>query len=784
MATNTAPTASSNPTPAPALWHAPIFVVGVVAIVGVWFCRPLLRGDCHNRHERDLASARQILSRADGDASYALELIQRALDAANLPADQLAQAAFLAGSAHVRLAEKADRVQAKASWLEAREMLQQAQTADLGEEDAHLLRYRLGKAGFYIGDDPARAIADLEATIDFAEDRAEGYRLIQEAYLKTNPPNLAKAIEANRKLRDIGGVSLAELNEAKLAGGEILLRMGQFAEARQSLEKIPDQAPPGTLLKARLLMARSFQEEKQWNEASRLYVLVLSETRVPLPEPALVHYNRGICYRQLNQVSDAARAWRLCLKEANGPEVQAAALSLAELTLAEPSAHESAVDMLKLALARVESPAAWTNPLIDLVKARDIFERSIQTLRQVTRYDLTSRAIELYARIAPPRRIIVLQAETKAEWGKAMLESAKGKPTDEQAEQAKKLLAQSAEAFGKLADEANVSPADRSTYLWACAQSAILARDDKQSRLRLEDFVNLGAEPAKMGEAWYQLGELYRKAKNKEQAGIAYRKCQQFDDIHATCRANYQLAMAAVEANEPEEAETALIINLKMLRFDNDHDALRQTIFTLGNLFYQRKRYAQLVRWLEDALGKFEASPEVFLARFQLADSYRQLGLLASQSNLISEGMTAASQQFFLSQRNMWRQKAADEFAALEALLDTAQGKEMLTPRLRRDVPLIAAKCLCDAGKWEKSLLIYQKIVERNPGKLEAIDALAGAMSCHVGLEQLDHVRACLIQIQKTLPEIPDLPAQSRQAWERWIEEAKKGIKDIPEGKQ
>ena len=769
MATNTAPTASPNPPPAPALWQVPLFVVGVAALAGVWFARPWLHGGECIRVTRDLASARQILGRVDGDAGYALELSQRVLDAPDLPPEKVGEATFLAGSAYVRLAEKADGVQAAASWAKAREWLEQAQRADLGDEDRHQLVFRLGKVGFYTGDDNGRVIRNLEEAIGFVDNRAEGYRLIQNAYLRQKPPDLTKAMEANRNLRN-SEASLAEQTEAKLAGGEILLRMGKPAEARDSLKHIPDSAPPAILVKARLLMARSHQEEKQWADAVRLYVLVLNETSVPLPEPAVIHYNRGVCYRQLGQVIEAVKAWRMCLKEAFGPEVQAAALSLADLQITEPS-PEPAVEMLALAVSRVDSPTAWANPHIDLARARDICERAVQTLRGAAQYEMTAKAIEHYGRIGLPRRVTILRAETKAEWGKALLEPAKGKPTDEQTTLAKRLLTQSAEAFGKLADESGVTPADRSMYLWACAQSAIPAQDDTLARLRLEAFVRLDLDATKMGKAWYQLGELYRRANNKEQAGIAYRKCQQYDDIHATCQANYQMAMAHVEANNPDEAEIVLVMNLKMLRFDSDPEALRQTLFTLGDLLYQRKHYVRLVRWLEDALGKFQdKAPEVFLARFQLADSYRQIGLQKTPGYTSDDGGSPESKEFFLTQRKIWQQKAADEFAALEMLLDTPEGKDVLTPRLRKEIPFIAAQCLYDVGNWKEALTIYEKLAERHAGKVEAMLALGGAVGCHTWLKQPDHVKARLLQMQQMLPE---LPSDARPAWEKWLEQAK-----------
>ena len=67
--------------------------------------------------------------------------------------------------------------------------------------------------------------------------------------------------------------------------------------------------------------------------------------------------------------------------------------------------------------------------------------------------------------------------------------------------------------------------------------------------------------------------------------------------------------------------------------------------------------------------------------------------------------------------------------------------------------------------------------------RIEALDALAGAVSCHAALEQVDHLKQCLIQIQQLLPKIPDLPAKNRQAWEQWLKDATNAIKDPGDAK-
>src|SRR5262245_46082162 len=113
MATSTATTGTGGPAPpaesaAQPLWQAPVFVLGVVALVGVWLGRPWWGPGPGRLVGRDLAQARQLLARPDGDAEAALKLAQRALDAAEAFPERAGEAALLAGSAHIRLAERAD----------------------------------------------------------------------------------------------------------------------------------------------------------------------------------------------------------------------------------------------------------------------------------------------------------------------------------------------------------------------------------------------------------------------------------------------------------------------------------------------------------------------------------------------------------------------------------------------------------------------------------------------------------------------------------------------------
>jgi tetratricopeptide (TPR) repeat protein len=800
MTTVTAPGGSASGSqarrvdpPVRPLWQAPIFVLGVAALVGMAVARPFAPVGPAQRLSRDLARARDILARSNGDPSDALELSLAAMAPENADRfpDRMAVAAFLAGTAHMRLAEKSPPTRASEAWRRARQYFEQAQheQADhpgLSDDDQAKLVFRLGKVGFYTGDDLNRVIARLEEGTPRGDNRAEGYGLLAAAYLNLNPPNLQKALECNRKLRDeADDATEAQLTAAQLLGGELLLRMGKPDEARQSLKMITEQAAPEVLARARLLRARCHQDEKHWGDAAQLYQSILADSRVPVPEPAWVYYNLGLCYRELDQPKDAANAWQECVKLASGEESQAAAMVLVELRLLE-NAHERALDELTRAVAKVHSPADWHNQFMPKRRAIPIFERAGEAFRKAGRYELASKLIEPYSRLAPPLKVLLMRGESAAEWAAAKaLDARKPGASPELEKESLALFVQAADAYSEAAGHPGLTPAEQGMYLWASAAAYQSAKDPVKVMERLEKFVTLNVDSEKLGEAYYHLGDVYLQGKDNASASANYRKCISQGETHYAHLARYQLAMMAINEKRWDEGLGALVLNIKYLRDGNDPEALAQSLFALGDLLYQRGDYRGVVHYLEDAhaLGrfkenpKFKDNPEVTRARYELADSYRQIAANESQSNLQDPSMSPETRAHYQAEQRKWLQRAAEEFASLDAYLLTEAGKDQLTPRQRTDVPVITAKCWFNLGEYDKALAIDDRLIARYPNQLEGLEALGGAVQCHAAKGQLDKVRWRLIQIETLLPKMPE---EVRKSWEPWLIDCVKLLKDLP----
>jgi tetratricopeptide (TPR) repeat protein len=773
MATTTVPTPSSTATKdpradRPPLWQAPLFVVGVGALVAVWLGRPVWFDTPTRRVERELAQVRSLLERPESDPEQAVQCARQAVAESDAVQERAGEACYWLGSALIRLAERGSAEKSPAVWREARENLERAKQYGVPEAMQPLLNYRRAKVGLYAGEEITRVLARLEATVPLSDARAEGYALLTQAYLRSPKPDLEKALEANNKLRGVPEVSEADLARAKLVGGELQFRLGKPEEARKNLAMIGEQAPPEIRNRARLLGARSYQQERKWDKAIGLYQEALADGRVPPGELASVHFQLGSCFRETDQLAEAAHYWQECLKRSETPEAVLASLYL----LALPDARPERLDTLANLFARYRTPEDWNHPLLDLTGVRAAFERAAQALRRHGQPELALRLLDVYGRLAVPGRTLVLKSEIRAEWARQYQQRAARAETPELAKQAEAEAGTqfrlAAEASAEAAGLDGLEPKDRVRLLWSSASHYQACADWKKAGEFLEMVLGQEPEELRKGEGWFRLGEARRQEDNSAGAAEAYRKCLEFPTRFAAL-ARYQLALASLESGDLEDAEEALKVNIDTLRFAPDQEALEKSLFKLGSLLYQRRKYRLAVHRLEEAINRFRDDPEVPQARFQLADAYRQISLQENQSLLLDEKMSPEKRAHFEQENRMWLRKAAEEFDQLDRFLDTLAGQNALTPELRVKVPFITARCWLNAKNPGKALEIYQRLSGRYAGKVEQLDALGGVVSCYALVGDEDKVRQHLVQIQMLLPGMEEAV---RVPWQQWVEEA------------
>jgi hypothetical protein len=789
MASN-APTsygAAGTAPPLRQLWQVPTFLLGLLALAGVWVARPLWQTTPCRDEDRTLAAVRRHLNERDFDRAVADG--EQALAQAHGPAHH-GEAHFLLGSAHVGLAEKAAPPDGRDSWRRARYHLEQAEALGVPEADAPRLTYRLGKAWAHTDQEPRRVIDYLSASVEAgagdATDAARGYALLADAHLRLPEPDLAAALAANEKLLQQPIVSEEVLAPARLLRGEMLHRLGRDAEARAAWKNVGAHAPPALAAQARLLRARSLEADAQWAEAADAWREALADRRSPPRDRHVVLYHLGLCLRNTDQKAEAAPAWEECVRlNAPGDEVPAAALGLAELR-ARGDAPAAALEPFERAVRDVKAPADWVNALVTLERARDAFELGCRACREAEAHEPAVRLARLYERLAVPGRAQELRGLAAEAWARDRQEQAgRAKPDGARAllAEAAGLLVRAGEAHEQSA-ALRAAPGERAESLWRAGQLYAEGRDFKRAVAAYDGFLREAQRPEalqagtyarRLGEAWYRLAEARRALHDEPAALAAFRECLKWPGRYGY-RARYQLAIAEKVRGKLDDAKEMLEQNLALLRRESleerDPEAKEKTLFALGDVYFERRELkgelAKAITTLEGALEQFAASPDALFARYQLAESYRLLADQLSQSLGPQERLSVEARLRIEQEVAHHRERAVANYEELSRLLLAKPARNQDEDSLLVYASFTTADCRFLLGDYEGAGRAYEALAQRYKGRVEQFNALAGVVRCYSvpGSPSPEKARKALEEVRAGLD---SLDPPTRQEFERWL---------------
>src|SRR5262249_22749102 len=238
---------------------------------------------------------RDVLKQPHAPADRVLGLAETALAQTERFPAYVGETHFLLGSVYQRLAEEGPPERAPELYRKARTHLERAEKLGVLEVDRHRLLYRLGKVWYHTGADLKHTIKYLSSSIETVvdEDRAEGYGLLAQAYLRLPTPDLDAALKANE--RQIEHTDDEEiLVPARLLRADLLMRQKKYGEALKAFEGIASSAPRELRVRARVLEARCCQEERRWGKAVLCWNEVLQFPKDVPGGPGLIYYSLGV----------------------------------------------------------------------------------------------------------------------------------------------------------------------------------------------------------------------------------------------------------------------------------------------------------------------------------------------------------------------------------------------------------------------------------------------------------------------------------------------------------
>lgn len=793
MATESAPTTRSHALPAAGrkprlrqLWQVPIFFLGTLSLATVCLARPI-RTHANSREqqfEQSVQAVRALLSQPEASGEEIVSRAEGVLNQARAYPRRAGEAQFLLGSAYLRLVERTPAPEPRA---QAVYHLELADKLGVPERDQHKLAYRLGKLLYEAQADPQRVIELLSQSVaDAADDPAEGYALLTQAYLRLPEPDVKAALEANAQLLQLPTDNDELLAPARLMRGELLLRLEKPAEAREALKRLKPPAAPELVARAMYLRAESHQQQGQWAEAAALWEEALQqgaglENRPTTLSAARLNYFLGVCYQHLERPRDAERTWEQALPGAGDEEGSALALGLADLRLLGNNPL-SALESFERAVRAVKTPEDWRNPLINLDHARQLFERGCLIYRETGRYDQSIQLAHVYQKLALPGMAQNLLAQAAEAAARVKQDDAKGGKPDEasrgKTEAAQALFRRAAAAYEASADAAG-NPADRAERLWLSGESYRNGKDPARALAVLDRFLKQQPTPEHLGEAWFCIAEAHRALNHSEDALAAYENALKSRGPYEY-EARYQQAKAYMARGKWDRAKDILERNLHLLRQNPvESEAHEKTLLELGNLLYQRANYSEASEHLKELLESYKASSNAIKARYQLAECYRQLAEREKQ-NLGLDGMKGSS--FLLhvqTQYRTWLKLAAEEYQRLEADL---AARHVTSPLSRADEAYLTyasfteAHCLSNLGDYDEARRLAELLALRYHHRVESLIALRLVRECQFragrskeAQETLERMRTALAGMNDDAFDKQPPEALNRPGWEAWL---------------
>jgi tetratricopeptide (TPR) repeat protein len=763
------------------LWQVPVFFAGLLALVLAGIAQPLFQPDEQDQLESVLVSLRQYAGGASCSLDQFLERAEPLFTQADRCPTQAAEAHYLAGCLYQSQAQKLSGKEASESWQQARRHLEQADRLGIPEGDRQRLTYRLARSWLHTGENTQRVIEAMTAAIAGADDRAEAYDLLSRAYLSLPQPDLQGALLANKKLLDLPTVKEEILAPARLLRGQLLLQLQQPGEARDVLAFVKPPAPAALVRQARYLRAQSFQEEEQWDEAAAQWKTLLTERGLEAGEQGRYLYQLGVCHRHLEELDEATRAWEQAMVKPSGEDAQAAAISLAELRLLGPN-PQGALAAFEQAVHNVKKPEDWQNPLFDLTRVREVFERGCLVYHVTGRYDQSMQLALLYEKLAAPGASANLFAQAaEAEARVKRDEAAKEKVEVTRhllAEVAHGLFRQAARKFE--ASAAALAPAEQGERLWRAASCYLHGEDPEAALPLLERCIQLGHPADRLDEAWFRVGEARRTTGKPAEAMAAYEQCLNIrhSGTHAY-RARYQKALLHIARGEIDQAMTALEENLGLLQAEPDREAEEKCLYELGSLLIHRPEGLTMAEFrLRQALERYPDSPRALRGRFDLGACYfaqaeKEAGILREP-----EQTSNAAKASHRAEYQKWLQLAEKAYEGLMGLLEErlASAGTLSTEedRLLRQSSFAAAQCRFEQGQYGRAIELYEVLAGRYRQQVESLHALAGIAKCHWAREQTALAQVAVERVRAALKEMPDDAFKdcrlTRANWEEWLQ--------------
>ncbi len=243
----------------------------------------------------------------------------------------------------------------------------------------------------------------------------------------------------------------------------------------------------------------------------------------------------------------------------------------------------------------------------------------------------------------------------------------------------------------------------------------------------------------------------------------------------------------ALDPPEIEEAELLLISMLEDRTLTPASGYFRQSMFELGELYYNKQDYEKAMGILTEAIDRYADDPRLAKYIFLAADSHRQSGLALDEvlAQLESDPTALLTQEKNRELRRRYLNLARNYFSqSIDHYEKIPEGRRTVLDDLYLCHSwMYKADCLFDLDRYEEAVMAYEEVALRYQLTPTALNSFVQIVNCHIKLGNLGEARSANQRALWQLRKIPDEQlvagptSMSRAQWQSWFEwMAKSGL--------
>ena len=656
----------------------------------------------------------------------------------------------------------------RAVYLVAARYLQKARELGVPPIREGDLNYKLGLS-LIRGNQAEEGIKILENSLgDERLPRTEILTLLTDAYLTTPDPNLAAALQHIEEVLQDETLSESERNNALLARTKILGRQGRIDEAFTQLKSIQGNFSQPALLKSvagRLaVMAAEKLPEKSKEQTDLLDQAVKDLREAQRLEPLNGKLTResmywiGRSYEIQGDVDGAVEQYDL-ISKMYGDTEESIVATLARADLSRKNGHiKQALAGYRNLLETISDPVTYVNRLLPLSELKKRLVQAHSDFVNTQQFEKAVLLVDQFPPLFNQIEVTELQGKTHQAWGVHLLseaEAEKGKKAKELGSAGRYQFRAAGRAYETLS-RLRFATADFTDDLWLASQNYFRGQGYTHAARTLEEYLHHESDKNN-STALLRLGQCLLATQEEEKAIVALEECI---ELHPGSGDVYQARIECVHAyrhnGQVEKARKLLLANLQGEKLEPESLEWRDSLFALGELYYDQNQFNDAIRTLDHAVLRYPNAPQALLGRYIIARAYHSAA--KAPADKMKTAKTENERLKNRKDRDEKLEEALKNYRVVQKLISEEgyNDNKMLIKALSRNCYMMQGSVLFQLKRFEEARIAYGNISTLFQDEPFVLESFVHIANCWRRLNQPIKARGTIAQAKLVLGRLPE----------------------------